>query len=257
MKKFMICSLLFIFTTTTTVGQDASSVASSAFAPKSIIKINVVGYAMLSLNANYEYKVGPKVTVGLLGGYKIPSTFTLDAIGQLDGESQTYTGEITPEGVFINPYFRFYPKQALKGFYVEAFTRYYNYTYLVPYDYEKNGGTIRANLDGTANGFGGGLAIGGQFELAPRLYLDLYFGAGVASGDLHVETNDPNLDAADYQKIKKNIEDYAEDADIRVSFMDNTLDGLVAGADANSAWADITNELFPITRAGICIGFAF
>jgi hypothetical protein len=256
MKNLLFCTSLLLLPTVGTA-QDPSPVLNAVFAPKSIVKINLVGYAMLSLNANYEYKVGPKTTVGLLGGYKIPSTFTLDAIGTLDGESQTYTGEITPEGLFLNPYFRFYTGQALKGFYLEAFTRYYSYTYLVPYDYEKNGGTIRANLDGTANGFGGGLALGGQFELAPRIYLDLNVGFGVASGDMHVETNDPNLDAEDYQKIKKNIEESAEDADVRISFLGNTLDGLVAGANDTSAWADINNELFPITRVGICIGFAF
>ncbi|MCC6937782.1 MAG: DUF3575 domain-containing protein [Flavobacteriales bacterium] len=237
--------------------QDGTSVADMAFSPKSIIKFNLVGYSMLSLNANYEYKVGPKTSVGMLTGYKIPSTFTLDAIGNLDDETMTYTGEITPEGLFVNPYFRFYTGKAMKGFYLEAFTRYYNYTYLVPYDYEKNGGQIRANLDGTANGFGGGLTIGVQLQLAPRIYLDINSGFGVGSGDMHVETNDPNLDAADFQNIKRNIEENAEDADIRIMFLGNTLDGLVAGSNDNSAWADINNELFPLFRGGICLGFGF
>ncbi|MEZ4758875.1 MAG: hypothetical protein R2810_03680 [Flavobacteriales bacterium] len=89
------------------------------------------------------------------------------------GSDQTYTGDITPKGSFVNPYFRFYTSGALTGFYLEGFLRYYNYTYLVPYDYEKNESTIRANLDGTADGFGGGLP-GGQFALAPRLYLDVF-----------------------------------------------------------------------------------
>lgn len=237
--------------------QDENKVLDMAFAPKSIVKINLIGYAMLSINANYEYKTGPQTSVGLLAGYKIPSTFTLDAIGTLDDETMTYTGEITPEGLFVNPYFRFYTSKAMKGFYLEAFTRYYNYTYLVPYDYEKNGGTIRANLDGTANGFGGGLALGVQLELGPRIYLDLNAGFGAGVGDMHVETNDPNLDAADYQKIKKNIEENAADSDVRIMFLGNTLDGLVAGANDNSAWADINGELFPLFRGGICLGFAF
>ncbi len=74
---------------------------------------------------------------------------------------------------------------------------------------------------------------------------------------MHVETNDPNLDAADFQNIKRNIEENAEDADIRIMFLGNTLDGLVAGSNDNSAWADINNELFPLFRGGICLGFGF
>ncbi|MEZ4758876.1 MAG: hypothetical protein R2810_03685 [Flavobacteriales bacterium] len=38
------------------------------------------------VNANYEYKVGPNTSVGLLAGYKVESTFTLNAIGNIDGE---------------------------------------------------------------------------------------------------------------------------------------------------------------------------
>ena len=34
--------------------------------------------------------------MGLLAGYKVESTFTLNAIGNIDGEDQTYTGDITP-----------------------------------------------------------------------------------------------------------------------------------------------------------------
>lgn len=255
--KNLVLSCSFLLLAGAGSAQNAADVVSELIGPRSVIKINLVGYGMLSLNANYEYKVGTQTSVGLLGGYKIPSTFTLNAIGNIDGENQTYTGDITPKGAFVNPYFRFYTSKAMTGFYLEAFTRYYDYTYKVPYDYEKNGRTIRADLDGTANGFGGGLALGGQFALAPRVYLDIYAGMGIASGDMHLETNDPNLDAEDYAKIKKTIEDNAATADVRVMFLGNTLDGLVAGANDNSAWADIKNELFPITRAGVCIGFAF
>ncbi|MCB0810053.1 MAG: DUF3575 domain-containing protein [Flavobacteriales bacterium] len=237
--------------------EPVSEVASALLGPRSVVKTNLVGIALLSVNANYEYKVGPSTSVGLLAGYKVESTFTLDAIGNIDEEELTYTGEISPKGTFVNPYFRFYPTGGLTGFYVEGFLRYYNYSYLVPYDYEKNGSTIRANLDGTADGVGGGVALGGQFALAPRLYLDLFAGLGIANGNMHVETNDPNLDAEDYAKIARTIEEYAATADVRISFLGNTLDGLVAGSNDNSAWADIEGELFPIVRTGVCIGWAF
>lgn len=238
-------------------GQAGTGLAQELFSPKRVVKTNLVGYALLSVNANYEQKVGTKTSVGLLGGYKIPSTIRVDAIGELDGENQTYSGDITPEGLFLNPYFRFYTGKAMTGFYLEAFARYYSYTFLVPYDYDKNGRTISANLDGSATGTGGGLAIGVQLELGPRVYLDINAGMGLASGDVHVRTNDPNLDADDYLSIKRNIEQHAEDADVKIFLLDNVLTGVVAGANSNSAWADITGQVFPISRAGISIGYAF
>lgn len=256
MKKLLL-GISLLLGTVVSQGQDATSLASDVFSPRRIVKTNLAGYALLVVNANYEQKVGLKTSVGLMGGYKLPSTIHVDAIGELDGENQTYSGDVEPQGLFLNPYFRFYTGETFKGFYIEAFGRYYDYTFLVPYDYEKNGGTINANLDGTAKGMGGGLAIGVQIELGPRVYLDINGGYGYGSGDIHVETNDPNLDAADYASIAHNIEQHEEDADVKVMLLDNVLTGVDADANASSAWADIEGRMFPIIRAGVAIGFAF
>lgn len=256
MKKILI-GILLLASIGSLHAQDAAGVAAEIFSPRRIVKTNLAGYALLVVNANFEQKVGLKTSVGLLGGYKLPSVIKVEAIGELDGEHQTYTGEVEPQGLFLNPYFRFYPNKTFHGFYVEAFARYYDYTFLVPYDYDKNGSIIHANLDGTAKGMGGGLALGVQIELGPRVFLDINAGYGMGSGDVHLDTNDPNLDAADYQSIKRNIEQHAEDADVKIFVLDNVLSGVVAGANDNSAWADIDGGTFPILRGGISIGFAF
>jgi hypothetical protein len=237
--------------------QVEAALASELFSPRYVVKTNLLSYGWLSVNANYEQKVGPKMTVGLLGGYKLPTTIHVDAIANIDGENQTYTGDIEPEGLYLNPYYRFYPREAFKGFYVEAFLRYFNYSYLVPYDYDKDGTTIRANLDGTASAMGGGLGIGIQFNLAPRIYLDLNAGYGMAVGNAHVETNDPNLDAEDYITIKENIEKYEDDADAQVFILGDVLTDPEAYAYEDSAEAFFNDKLFPIVRGGITIGFAF
>lgn len=228
-----------------------------AFPAKYILKTNLVGLAMYSINLNYEVKTSPRTSAGLLTGYKIPSTITVKAVGELDGDRMDYTGEITPKGFFLNPYFRFYTRKAMTGFYLEGFLRYYNFNYLVPYDYDKDGRNINANLDGQAVGFGGGLAIGGQFALAQRVFMDIYGGFGVANGNIHLETNDPNLDAQDYQDIKRNIEENRDDAEVEIFLLGRIIDDIDADADANHAWADINNQLFPIFRGGITIGYAF
>ena len=256
MKRSLFSAAL-IMSAAIALAQVPASIASGAFAPRRIVKTNLVGYAFLSVNANYEQKTGLNTSVGLLGGYKLPSTVHVEAIGNLDGENQTYTGDVEPKGVFLNPYFRYYTAQTFKGFYMEAFLRYFNYSFLVPYDYDKNGGTIRANLDGTASAFGGGLALGAQFNLAPRVYLDINAGFGVATGNAHVETNDPNLELADYQSIKRNIEKYQDDADVQVFLLGDILKDPTAIADDHHAEADFKNKLFPVMRGGIAIGYAF
>lgn len=58
------------------------------------------------MNLNYEQKTGTKMSVGLLAGYKLPAVIRIEAIGTNDGEKQAYTGDVEPQGVFMNPYFR-------------------------------------------------------------------------------------------------------------------------------------------------------
>jgi hypothetical protein len=108
------------------------AIISAAFSPKHIVKTNLVGWSMYSINTNYEYKTGNNISVGLLGGYKLPSAFNVNAIRERDRENQTYTGDIEPKGFFMNPYFPVYQSSSMTGFYMELFTRYYNfeYTYL-------------------------------------------------------------------------------------------------------------------------------
>lgn len=184
----------------------------------------------------------------------------VDAIGTSKSQpdnTQKCTGDVEPQGLFVNPYFRFYPKEVFKGFYIEAFVRYFNYQFLLPYDYEKDGRNIRANLDGTASATGGGLALGVQFALASRLFLDINAGYGMAVGNAHVETNDPNLELEDYQAIKRNIEKYQDDSDIQVFILGDVLTDPKAVATDTKAWADFENKVFPVLRRGISIGYAF
>ena len=117
--------------------------------------------------------------------------------------------------------------------------------------------TIRANLDGTASAMGGGLGVGVQFELGPRVYLDLNAGYGMAMGDAYIRTSDPNLEPEDYVIIKENIEKYEDDADVQVFILGDVLTDPEAYAYEDYAEAYFRNKVFPIVRGGITIGFAF
>lgn len=256
--KYICFAWAMLLCATSGHGQEAApAVLKDVFGPKWMLKTNLLGYGLLSINLNYERKVGPKTSVGLLAGYKLPSTIRVEAIGKLDGDRQDYRGEVEPQGLFVNPYFRFYTGKTFKGFYLEAFVRYYDYTFLVPYDYDKDGRILQANLDGTAQGYGGGLGLGVQFELTPRLYLDLHAGMGYGIGNIHVRTNDPQLELEDYRSIARNIEQHEAAADVQVMLIGNVLTGIDADANDRAAWADIDGGVYPIVRAGILLGFAF
>lgn len=252
----LVLALALILSASSAQAQLAA-VAENVFAARHIVKTNLVGYYFYSLTANYEYKTGQSTSIGLLGGYKLPQVIEVNAIADaVEGGRQTYTGEIDPRGWFVNPYFRFYAQQSMSGFYFEGFLRGYVFTYEVPYDYDKNNQIIRANADGEASAFGGGLGFGYQFNLAQRFFLDVNVGLGLAKGNIHIETNDPNLDAADYAEIAQTIEDNS-DADVQIFLLSDILSEIEAGADATHAWADINDVTLPIARAGISIGYAF
>jgi len=226
---------------------------------KHIVKTNLVSYAVLAVNANYEYKAGANTSVGLLAGYKLPQTIAVEANGELDGETMTYEGEVEPSGLYFNPYFRLYPSGAMSGFYIEAFTRYTNYDFEVPYTYtrEDNGNTVSTALDGDFEAFGGGIGFGGQLSLAERWFLDLNLGFGLASGNVYMVTDDPSLTPEDYMDIAQSIEENRDDADVEIFLLGDVITDIEAKGEEDRAWARIDNQIFPIIRGGISIGYAF
>ena len=233
----------------------------SQIAGRSIIKTDLKAYVPVdfnvisSINANYEFQLNDKFSVGIVGGSLIERTLELGATGTTgSGDQLAYKGEITPTGYFINPYVRLYTKEAMTGFYVELFTRHYNYDFKIPYDYEKNGSTILANADANAKAYGGGLVIGNQFSLGKLFVLDIYAGAGMGVGNAHAETNDPNLDAQDFANIKKEMD---EAEDVEIFLVGNAINNMTYDANSTSAWADVTNIPVPMLRAGVAFGIRF
>ncbi len=91
MRKLILIVILAHFA----MGAHAQgAIASGLFSARRVVKTNLTGYALLSVSLNYEQKLGPKTTAGLLAGYKLPSVIKVRAIGDLEGERQTYTGDV-------------------------------------------------------------------------------------------------------------------------------------------------------------------
>jgi len=221
------------------------------------IKTNGGAWVIKSANIIYEYKVGPSISIGTGIGYKLESTHDIDALAvQDEGDTYQWSGQITPKGVYITPYMRWYPGQAIKGFYIEPFLRYFNYTFEIPYDYEKDNQNRTGIVEGDANGIGGGLGLGVQMIPGGHFVIDIFAGFGLASGKVHMETNDPYLDADDFADIADQI-DRNKENEIDVPFLDKVIKNIEPMASSTSAWADIEDELLPMVRAGISLGYAF
>ncbi|MBT8326217.1 MAG: DUF3575 domain-containing protein [Bacteroidia bacterium] len=254
MKKLITLTLLLVLGCT-------FSLTAQDLGHRSIVKTDLKAYVPVnfnvisSINLNYEFKINKKFSTGIVGGSLIERTLELGAAGTAgSGEKLAYKGEITPTGYFLNPYFRMYTKETFNGFYVEVFARHYNYDFLIPYDYDKSGGTIVANAVANAKAYGGGLVIGNQFQFGKMFVLDIYAGAGMGVGNAHAETNDPNLDAQDFQDIKQEMADLE---DVEIALVGKAINNMTYGANSTSAWADVNNYAIPMLRAGVAFGVMF
>jgi hypothetical protein len=87
--------------------------------------------------------------------------------------------------------------------------------------------------------------------------MDINAGFGMASGDIHLITKDNHLDAEDFVTIKKNIEEFRDDAEVQIFLLGTVIESIEADSNENSAGADISNQWFPILRGGNSIGYGF
>lgn len=249
-----------------------TSAVTSVLGPRNAIKTNIAAYYPLTTaNIYYEFKVSNKVSVGTGFGYKIPQTFEVSGIADLADEEDdfTWTGDVEPEGLYVNPYVRFYPKgAAITGLYFEAFLRYYKYTMKIPYTYTDDTDpagnpmpemTYNEKGDGEADGYGGGFMIGNQFALGPTMVVDIYAGFGLASGSFYAESQkDSQMGPDDYADAKQEIDDAVDaQTELNIPFMDKLVNAVEADASSTKVWAEIKDVAFPMIRFGVVFGGAF
>lgn len=251
-------SVLFVNPLAAQDEEVASAVARSFTTPTHIIKTNLPAYGLGSVNLNYEYRLGQKTSLGLMGNYSLSNTeISVSAAADLSSGKQEYDGSFRIQnGINVTPYFRWYPKESLTGFYLEGFVRYFDFSFDLPYEYDKEDQTVMATAAGTADGIGGGIALGWQFHVAKRWFLDVGFGSGVATGKIQIVTSEDNLDAADYQEIKESIE-ANRDAEVDIPLLNGLYESMEVDANDESAWVHFNNVLIPIARGCISVGYTF
>ena len=161
MKKVLVIFLAIIFAVPS-FAQETTKVSTE----KNVLKINTLSLIFGTGSLFYEHKLSDLTSVQLgVGylGYKVN-----------DGKFS---------GLILTPEFRIYPKKnAIDGFYIAPYLRYFNFTI-------KSG---TSNDKGSLTVMGGGLLFGRQWITNSGFTMDLFFGGHYGSAT--VKTNSGNTE---------------------------------------------------------------
>ncbi|MEZ5045965.1 MAG: DUF3575 domain-containing protein [Chitinophagaceae bacterium] len=143
---------------------------------KNCVKINLSSLAYKNIALQYERAIGNKISAAVqLRFMPKGKPFGLTQISD-DPDLQNLYDSYKVGSFAITPEFRFYPKQALKGFYLAPYLRFRNISMNLPIEYTDDN-SIQQNVTSTGSftSFGGGLMIGSHFNLGSRMSLDIFW----------------------------------------------------------------------------------
>ena len=212
------------------------------------IKINPTSLFARTINVQYERVIHPKMSVAMQVRYTIPKTY--DG-GFFNPDNVSYT-ELQFGALTLTPEYRYYVKEAMRGFYVAPYLRYrqmsLDFNFPVPY----NGNIRTAQFDGQSRAFGGGLMIGVHQQLGNSISLDFFIvGLQYMKNDIKLTGNyDLNLSSTDQQELLNDINSTIEGAS---RFIKN----LSASVNANSARITGGYNGIGFRGLGINLGYRF
>lgn len=213
MKKF----LLFVLCLSTVYSSFAQR-GKESLDTKHAVKLNVTNLAFKHLGLEYEYSFHSKMTVALGVRYRPPFNFSsFDALANSDpGNSGDvrFTGSKFSSLAFI-PQFRFYTREAQRGFYVGLYGRWRSTPYelnMEVYDYDK-ASYYSTNFNGHWNALSGGIQIGNQWRIGNNLCLDVtWLGIHYGKNSLDLAWKSPEpLSGQEQQDLVDSFNDLADE----------------------------------------------
>lgn len=249
MRKYGIAFMLVAFC----LKINAQENNSKTLLKPNIIKINLTGLAVKNIAVQYERILGNKISIACQLRYTPKGSLyfnkALEQIKETDSADIAYS-DIETGGYAITPEFRFYPRQAGKGFYLAPYFRYRNVNFDAPVSYvDDNGKTQFALSNGDFNSLIGGLMIGSQFKLGKMITLDWYILGlqyGTTKVDVKVATTE-TLSANDQEDIRTSIEDFTNDFRNNLTTTVGPNGGTILG----------TLSMFGFRGFGLNLGFRF
>ncbi|WEK35870.1 MAG: hypothetical protein P0Y53_25575 [Candidatus Pseudobacter hemicellulosilyticus] len=230
--------------------------------PKNVVKMNVSSLVLNSYNFYYERMLTRKISI--TGGFKtMPRTgLSSTTIGEklvdqldIDRDDQDDIDRLEASSNAFTLGVRFYTgkRPGAKGFYAELYGRYTNLKAYYAYDYTSSSDkNYKFPIEVSTNGFGGGLLLGGQFNIAKKVVVDLYIiGAhyGKLNGDANAITDLSSMTAQERQDMQDDINDLAP------SFNDKKM--LQVNVTESGVRGNVDGPFLGVRAAGLSIGWTF
>jgi hypothetical protein len=229
---------------------------------QNIVKTNLSTIALGNYGITYERLIARKISASL--GYRfMPKTFltktpltekVMDFFKEGDGEITQQLDKLQMSGNAITAEIRFYTgrRPGAKGFYAGVYGRYSSFKYDYPYDFERpDGALVLVPMKGKSSGIGGGVILGGQFNVHKRVIVDLFIIGGhygSMSGKVDAPTDLSMLDEQERADLKSEVESLIEIGGKKNITADVRNDGL---------YADVKLPFLGVRGLGLTVGFAF
>lgn len=242
--------------TTPTAGSKGSSFI---WYNKNTVKINLSSIALNNYSLYYERMLTRKIsaTVGFRYMPKTKLTETIlgkEVLNQLDEEDNEDIKPLAASNNTVTAGIRFYTgsRSGAKGFYAEVYGRYGDFRLDYDYSFTTNGKEYDMVIKGKAKGFGGGLLLGGQFNLFKNMVVDLYIvGAhyGKITGDIDGISDLSTMTAQEKRDMESDINDIAPEIGSKKI--------LSATVDNSGVKGKLDGPFAGIRGLGLSIGWAF
>ncbi|WP_343303624.1 hypothetical protein AAHN97_18875 [Chitinophaga niabensis] len=228
---------------------------------KNIIKTNLSSIALNNYGLTYERMIARKISASL--GYRfMPKTYlaktaltekVMDYFEEGDGEITQQLDKLQMSGNAITAEIRFYTgrRSGAKGFYGGVYGRYASFKYDYPYDFELPTEKRLVPLTGKSSGIGGGIILGGQFNLHKNVIVDLFVIGGHygnLSGKVEGLTDLSDLDEQQRADLKDDVESLIEIGGKKNITAEVRDDGLRA---------DVKMPFVGVRGLGLTIGVSF
>ena len=251
MKK-LIFSLLVLASSAPLVSQ-AQSEKTIPERPN-IVKLNVTPLIYRTISLQYERLLGAHTSVALginlmpKGGIPFLSAFENSLQDSVD--ASVFNAKMSV--INFAPEFRYYFKEAGKGFYVAPYMKYRIVNAAIPINYiDDNSQSQTIGLNGKLNTLMLGVMVGSQFRLSDQISLDWFIAGGhLSSNKVNYNfTTSQTLSAADQQDLKDSFEELKQST--------NRLKNIEYSVNSNSGSVKGNFSGFSFRGAGLCLGYRF
>jgi hypothetical protein len=144
------------------------------------IKINVMSLAVGHLALQYERVIGPHFTACMGVRFRPKMRFgNSNSFQDNTTQNDVIFGEVKYGSYAFTPEFRYYVREAGRGFYIAPYIRYRITPFDINFSYTDDNNRTQSDVfSGNINAFVGGIMIGSNFYLSDNLSLDWFIIGG-------------------------------------------------------------------------------